>query len=570
MLQQLDALLREVVREQKGLSEVVFTIRQFNELVERINSLSKECWEREKDARSLAAELTMKDAALDGFEEENKQLANAIQTFRTLVSENLQEIRYSLDQEVTKQQRWKSSLERERETCQFLEDTLKAIGEEKMQAKAEVTHLNTLRERLQSEKLLATDNFIRVQNLADNLTRRGEEARRELEALRHSEAKLKQLVETDLAQISQRRQEISQLHAMAKEKDTKIEELVKQRESDKAHILQMKKEIKDVQSKMSHKEADIETEQQNNKRGESMLRDIDKLTREKAELKLSNDDLTVKIDTLNNKLVILGTELSQCKSEKDFLKGLANISKETNDSPVGSSEADHILKNGTDSKESQAYLKKLFQVRKNCFKTTKTYLQLLNLEEKEHKQVEKEEANKVKISKADQSTKNNKMDAEDRKRSTSIGSGKQNNKVIITAPVEIIAVNKKGQESRTARSTSKNIKGGKGKAKKKPNSKKGAKKMDEERISKEMSREEEEKSKESFRSQRSLPPLNKPNNISPQQQARTKLLTHTSNFKVDKRCKHDGLVFGCDDCEAHENMDKMLQEKRAESIRGKR
>lgn len=231
-------MLKQVVRNQPSLSQVVFSADQFTALSNLVSSVCELAREKIESCSILGKQLRLKTTEVDHLQREAEILTSQMKTWKDGLSDSMSSFRKQIMAESDITSRWLKEVKREREKNEFNETTLREYSSKvsKLRAEASVSAQQIV--RLQSEKDLLAENFKRVEAGFASMMEKCRDLRDQIE---------RQKIELQKAQVAQE----MELHA---ERTNRSKENSKVCQENK-DLLEKLKDAQDCQRKLEEEQA---------------------------------------------------------------------------------------------------------------------------------------------------------------------------------------------------------------------------------------------------------------------------------------------------------------------------
>lgn len=413
-MEELEFILRQVVRNQPSLTQVVFTSEQFTALSQLASSVCEIAREKSEANAGLNKQVRALMAEKADLTKEAEGLARHMETWKAGLSESISVLRREVQSEAAISDRWLKELRREREKNDYLESVLRDYSGKVAALRAEANIQSQLSARLTKEKDMLAENFKRAENSLEGLLNKCRELRElnESQAVEFKRSKVN--LEMELEAEKRNRSKESK-HNMAENKDLleKLKEMqdLAEKAREETNLLsdeldELKKNLEDKQIEVTKLSKDLEKAKENNKK---LLEDNQNKTKEvKASSKAEKEieQLTRENSSLADEVQKLKAQLGEQKKSaaiQNENKRSTNRSKETQNNEsmeeVVQLKKKHslligLLKQGTNqkAKDKTVLLQEIFENDSLKIPKTKfTYLELLNLATEKNKSKARDE-----------------------------------------------------------------------------------------------------------------------------------------------------------------------------------
>lgn len=158
-MDELEYLMRQIVRNQSSLTQIVISTDQFTALTDLVSSVCELARQKAETISSLTKQLKQKALENEGLTKDSQFFAKHLEKIKADIGESISSVRREVQAESTISEKWLKELRREREKNEFLEATLRDYSSKVASLRAEI---NVSRQQVDwccSEKMKAEANF---------------------------------------------------------------------------------------------------------------------------------------------------------------------------------------------------------------------------------------------------------------------------------------------------------------------------------------------------------------------------------------------------------------------------
>lgn len=422
-MEELEYLLKQVVRNQPSLHQVVLSTDQFTAISELVTQVCDIARTRMETCVTLAKQVKQKAAEIDSLNKDCDLLTQHMDKWKANLQETMAAVRKEVQTESAIGERWIKELRREREKNDYLEGALRDYSSKVAGLRAEASVNEQQIARLGREKDMLAANFKRAEATIEGLLDKCRDLRDASDLQKSEFQRIKVVLEMELEAEKQNRSKDAKA-AITENKDL-LERLKEYENTAKRwgvevgpmkESLKEKTDLLDKKEKEIHKlSTDLQKLKETNKKLQEENQKLKKEVQTKEKGRNSSKDRYNELTDINSKLK---AEVEGLKGQLEVLKDTKKDNSENQGKPKNKSvdrmaeDVEHtlielkskyslvtdLLKKGTSTKykEKNQLLKDMFSLsNSNLAKIKKSYLELLTIADSQSKAMKQpaEEAN---------------------------------------------------------------------------------------------------------------------------------------------------------------------------------